>query len=148
MANGFGNVYVFNLYVENMTAFNLNGQGPAGTIAGPVETSTPPYEPQQLVVSRTNLTQSQLSSPLFVQGSNDITVDYLGQAWKGTVVIGTQPALQYDLWLYIGYQVAFLFDTVGNMIPQSGPGGTLTLVPTAASDKGNDAPLGGGGGKE
>lgn len=135
MANGFGNVYVFNLYAEAMTAFNLNGQGSAGKIGAPVSTSTPPYVPSQLVVSRTNLNQGQLSSPLFVQGANTINVNYLGQSWQGTVNIPTQPGLQFDLWLYVGYQIAFLFDTQGTMIPQSGPGGSLSLTPTSLGDE-------------
>lgn len=125
----YGNVYIFNLYVESMTAFNLNQQGSAGTIAAPVKTTTPPYAPQQLVVARTNLTFDQLNSPLFVNGDNQISVNYGGEVWKGTVNIPgpPSPSLQADLWLYIAYQQAFLFDTTGTMIPQQS-GGTIAEV--------------------
>jgi hypothetical protein len=131
----YGNVYIFNLYIESMTQFNLNGQGSAGTIAAPVKTTTTPYAPQQLVVARTNLTQSQLNSPLFVTGANNILVNYGGEAWKGTVTIPDppSPSLQADLWLYIAYQTAFLFTTDGKMIAQQGPGGGASLTSTSSA---------------
>lgn len=116
MANGFGDVYVFNLYVSNITRIGLNGQDSAGTIAAPTPTSKYPYQPSQLAISRTNLTVSQLSSSLFVQGDNTLTVNYFGESWTATITIGDKikSGLQYDLWLYVCYQTAWLFDTFGN----------------------------------
>jgi hypothetical protein len=116
MAGGFGNVYVFNLYVENILKVNLNGQGTAGSIIAPAQTTKPPYAPQQIVVSRTNLNQDQLNSPLFVQGSNTITVDYYMESWTAAVTIDpvNQSALQNDLWIYLCYQTAWLLDTTGD----------------------------------
>jgi len=117
MAGGFGNVYVFNLYVEDIISFTLNGQNSAGKIVCPSAVTTKtPYSPQQLPVSRTNLNKSQLNSSLFVQGNNSMTVDYLGQSWTATVTIPVQPALQLDLWLYVAYQQAWLFDTSGDLL--------------------------------
>lgn len=122
----YGNVYVFNLYVESMTAFALNNQGSAGTIAAPVKTTTPPYVPQQLIVARTNLTVGQLNGPLFVNGANSVLINYGGETWSGTITIPgpPNPSMQADLWVYIAYQQAFLFDTSGTMIPQQGAGAT------------------------
>jgi hypothetical protein len=118
----FGNVYVFNLYVEDMVQFGLNNQGSVvkKPVASPQKTTDPPYAPSQVVVARTNLTQDQLNTPLFVNGPNDILVGYGTDLWKGTVTIPHPPApsLSADLWLYVGYRKAFLFDTVGNMMPQ------------------------------
>jgi hypothetical protein len=132
----FGNVYIFNLYVESMTQFNLNGMGSAGSIAAPVNTTKPPYVPAQLMVGRTNLTVDQLNSPLFVNGANNILVNYGGENWKGTVTIPgpPSPSMQADLWLYIAYKTAFLFTTDGKMIPQQGPGGGAPLTSTGGND--------------
>lgn len=134
----YGNVYIFNLYVESMTQFNLNGQGSAGSIAAPLKSTTPPYAPQQLVVARTNLTINQLNAPLFVIGANNISVNYGGEVWQGTVTIPSppNPSLQADLWLYIAYQTAFLFDTSGTMIPQQGAGGVANLKSTGDAASG------------
>jgi len=131
----YGNVYIFNLYVESMTQFNLNGQGSAGSIAAPVKTTTVPYAPQQLAVARTNLTINQLNSPLFVIGANNISVNYGGEVWQGTVTIPQppNPSLQADLWLYVCYEKAFLFDTSGTMIPQQGAGGVANLQSTSSA---------------
>jgi len=165
----FGSVYVFNLYVENMTALGINVLVSAGAINAPVSTTTPPYVPQQLAVTRTNLFKSQLTSPMFVDGANTVSCFFsTGQNFSGTVTIPDPPALSNDLWLYIAVTqdnppgvlngIAFLFDTVGNMLPQIGPGtvgGAAILKSGAgealteqgpASDKGHEPPLGGGGG--
>jgi hypothetical protein len=167
MTAPFGNVYIFNLYVEGITAIGLNNQPvTGGTIAGPLVSTTPPYVPQQLSISRTNLNQGQLNSALFVQGMNTITVDVPGQSWTGKLNIDpvAAPALAFDMWLYVATVtqesgllagIMMLFDTQGHMLPQSGPGGILTLSSSGASssddtppseDKGSNPPLGGGGG--
>jgi len=116
MANGFGDVYIFNLYVSDITKISLNGQNSAGAINAPSPVSPIPYEPRQLMVSRTNLNANQLNSSLFVQGDNTVTVDYFGQSWTTTITISdqTKTSLQNDLSLYICYQTAWLLDTFGN----------------------------------
>jgi hypothetical protein len=115
MAGGFGNVYIFNLYAEEVTAFGLNGQPmSAGSIPGPAETTKPLYVPQQIIVSRTNLYKNQLNAPLFIQGDNSFTVDYQGQNWQGTVNIDPGTALSFDFWFYITFQTGWLLDTLGH----------------------------------
>lgn len=143
----YGNVYIFNLYINPVNQFNLNSQGSAGSIAAPAKTTTPPYAPQQLVVARTNLTVDQLNSPLFVVGANSISVNYGGQMWQGTVTIPSppNPSLYADLWLYVCYQKAFLFDTNGTMIPQQSSDGSATL--RAVGSEGNDVDGESGGGE-
>jgi hypothetical protein len=150
-----GNVYVFNLYVAAVTQFSTNGQASAGTIAAPASSTAAPYTPAQLVVPRTQYPANTLTSTMFAQGKNTMTVDFnTGQSFSGTVVIPDVPALNFDLWLYIAVAtdvtpgtlngIALLFDTTGMMIPQSGPGGTLTLEisgGSAATDRDNKPPL-------
>jgi hypothetical protein len=122
-SNQFGNVYIFNLYSVPVSKFNLNGQGSAGAIKAPSAASAAPYTPQQLVVARTNQTSNQLDSPLFVVGDNQITVNYQGQNWKGTINIPSNIPLQSDLWLYLAFGQMFLFLTTGEIVPQVGGGG-------------------------
>jgi len=113
-SGAFGNVYVFNLYVEEVMAFGVNNVPmSAGSIAAPATTTKPLYVPQQLVVTRTNLFKSQLTSPMFVQGNNPFMVEYNGQNWQGTANLST--ALSFNYWLYLCYQTAWLFDTIGGM---------------------------------
>jgi len=117
----FGNVYVFNLYADNMSALNLNGMGSAGSVGAPTRSSNPPYAPRQMVVARTNLNRDQIDYPLFVNGNNDLSVNFSGESWRGAISIPSPPqiTLQADLWLYIGYQNAFLFDTSGALLQSS-----------------------------
>lgn len=117
MADGYGNVYIFNLYVEEITKFNLNDQGSAGSIIAPSQNTKPLYVPQQIAVSRTALPLNNLNSPLFVQGKNVFTADYLGQNWSGVANIDPTifPALNFDLWLYVAFQTAWLLDTFGHL---------------------------------
>jgi hypothetical protein len=133
-SNQYGNVYVFNLYSVPVSKFNLNGQGSAGTIKAPSATSAAPYTPQQLVVARTNQTSDQLDGPLFVVGANQITVNYQGQNWKGTISIPNNIPLQTDLWLYLAFGQMFLFLPNGEIVPQTSGGGGL-----ATSEAGNTA---------
>ncbi len=114
----FGNVYVFNLYADNMSALNLNGMGSAGSVGAPTRSSDPPYAPAQLIVPRTNLNQQQIDYPLFVNGSNDLSFNFGGESWRGEISIPSPPQIpiQADLWLYICYRKAFLFDTTGNLL--------------------------------
>ncbi len=109
MADTYGSVYVFNLYVENITKLVLNGQGSAGSINAP---GAAPYTPNNLAVLRSPLTVHNLQDPQFVQGDNSVTVDVLGQSWSGTLNIDPvqAPALTQDLWLY----VATVTDNTGN----------------------------------
>ena len=118
MSDGYGNVYIFNIYSENIAKFNLNDQGSAGTIVAPSKTATKsPYQPQCISVSRTALPKANITSPLFVQGNNEFTVDYLGQNWTGTANIDPTiwPALNTDLWLYVFFQMAWLLDPMGHL---------------------------------
>ncbi len=134
----YGNVYIFNLYPDTASLTDLNGQGPAGSIAAPTKGSSTPYwEPQQAVVARTNLDLEQLSSPLFVNAgaageSNTLSINYGGQAWRAHVQIPNppDPQLESDLWLYLAYEQAFLFNSVdGQLIPAPGnPGGAIPLT--------------------
>jgi hypothetical protein len=116
----FGNVYIFNLYVEGISAFDLNGQGSIGRTGSPTRSGDPAYSAPQLVGMRTNLNTAQLNSPLFVNGQNQISINYGGDRWSGSVTIPGPPQLspQADLWLYIGYKVALLFDSTGNLLNQ------------------------------
>ena len=129
----FGNVYIFNLYTETGSLTDLNGQGsPAGPVDGPAKGTTAPYYvPQQAVVGRTNLHIDQLTSPLFVnQGGpmdevNTLTINYGAQVWRaaGTIPDPPTPTLETDLWLYLAYHQAFLFNaTNGALIPAPGGG--------------------------
>jgi hypothetical protein len=118
MANGIGNVYVFNLYVQNVTSFTVNGQASAGTIVAPSQTTKALYVPQQLVVPRTPYPKQDVNSSLFAQGENDFTVDFPYQNWTGSLTIDTTwPALNFDLWLYVTFQAAWLLDTFGHFQP-------------------------------
>jgi hypothetical protein len=152
----FGKVYVFNLYVEDMASLNLNNQlASAGTISSPDPGTKPPYTPQQLVVPRTNLTPAQLTgTPLFCNGPNSIAVNYGGEQWTGTITIPgpPDPAMKADLWLYICYKKAFLFETSGTMIPQQSAGGVAELSGGGASGAATlfvrKGPKGGGGAKK
>lgn len=115
----YGNVYIFNLYLEEIFISNLNGMGPLGSVASPSRsTNNPRYIPGQLAAQRTNLTLSQLDSPLFVLGENQLTINSAGESRNCRVSIPSppDPSLQADLWLYIGYREAFLFDTTGNLL--------------------------------
>ncbi|HEV7642391.1 MAG TPA: hypothetical protein VGO50_00490 [Pyrinomonadaceae bacterium] len=114
----YGNVYIFNLCAEEMFISNLNGMGPLGSVASPLRSTNPPYVPQQLIASRTNLTLQQLNSPLFVIGENQLTINFAGESRLCRVSIPSppNPPLQADLWLYIAYRQAFLFDTAGNLL--------------------------------
>jgi hypothetical protein len=129
----YGNVYVFNLYTESASLTDLNGQGsPGGPIAPPAKGAGPYWVPQQAgPIGRTNLELTQLSSPLFVNrgGSldqfNTLSVNYGGQAWRVHLTIPDppDPNLESDLWVYLAYQQAFLFNAVdGSLIPPPGPG--------------------------
>jgi hypothetical protein len=134
----YGNVYIFNLYNDVANLTQLNGQGPAGSaIAAPTKGSTSPfYAPQQTVIARTNLMLSQLNSPLFVNEQNagevnTLTINYGGQGWnaKVSIPVPPQPRLETDLWLYLAYQQAFLFDsTTGGLIEQPGGKQAIDLV--------------------
>jgi hypothetical protein len=123
----FGNVYVFNLYVEDMAALQVNNLGTAGTIAAPQLTNS--YVPSQLKVARTNIPVDDLDSPIFTLGDNSIRVNYGGESWVGVINIPSppDPAMKADLWLYICYKKAFLFETSGTMLPQNGEGGAAGL---------------------
>jgi hypothetical protein len=132
-SNLYGNVYVFNLYSVPVSKFNLNGQGSAGTIKAPSASSAAPYTPPQLVVARTNQTVSQLDGPLFVVGANQITVNYQGQNWGGTISIPNNIPLQTDLWLYLAFGQMFLFLPNGEIVPQTGGGGLQATKGGAAS---------------
>jgi hypothetical protein len=136
----YGTVYVFNLYSTSASITQLNGQGPAGkAIPAPTKgTAAPYYAPQQTSVPRTNLQISQLNEPLFVNEQNpgevnELTINYGGQAWKAKLAIPVppDPTLEADLWLYLAYQQAFLFNsTDGAVIRQ--PGGAVSADLVAA----------------
>ncbi len=147
----FGNVYVFNLYVEEITQFNVNSMGSAGTVVSPVKgTASPFYAAQQVVVPRSNLlpTQLQPGQVVFCNGANSILVGYEEGPWTGTVTIPAPPSppMDADFWLYVCYKTAFLFDTFGKMVPQGGPSltsrsveddessGMIVLSPASAED--------------
>jgi hypothetical protein len=125
----YGSVYIFNLYNDAASLTQLNGQPVGGSIPAPVKgTAAPFWAPQQYAIARTNLTLDQLDSPLFVNQHSDgevnsLTVNYGGQGWNAKVSIPNPPSprLETDLWLYLAYQEAFLFDsTTGALIPQPG----------------------------
>ena len=119
MADGYGDVYCFNLYSEAVKSFNVNGQGSAGEIAGVEKGSSKPFwNPPQLVVSRTNLESSQLNSPLFVKGKNTIRINYLGRSAEVTIEVPGSPQspLDQDLWLYCGWHSAMLFLPTGELL--------------------------------
>jgi hypothetical protein len=122
-----GNVYVFNLYVENASSFGVNEQGSAGTISAP---SGPPWTPSALVVPRTNAPRDQLTSPMFAVGDNDIGINYAGQDWMGVVNIPAPPDVRFedDLWLYLAYAQAFLFKSTGELLPDPRSGGAISLT--------------------
>jgi hypothetical protein len=125
MAETFGNVYVFNESGANITAFILNNVGSAGSIAGLSEATTPPYEPFQLAVGRTNLLKEQLDSPLFVEGANSIVVVIEGENWAFTITIPPPPGgpgLALDLLLHIYFYAkkAILLDNIGNILDEAG----------------------------
>lgn len=130
----YGSVYIFNLYREAVTVTALNGLGPGGSIAAPAKgTSAPYYAPQQTSLGRTNLTIKQLTAPLFVNGPeiNKLTLNYGGQAWEADVFIPEppNPPLETDLWLYLAYKEAFLFDSSnGAIILQPGGKQSIELV--------------------
>jgi len=140
-SNVYGNVYVFNLYSVPVSKFNLNGQGSAGTIKAPSASSAAPYTPQQLVVARTNQTSDQLDGPLFVVGANQITVNYQGQNWKGTISIPNNIPLQTDLWLYLAFGQMFLFLPNGEIVPQTSSGGGGLQATSGANDSAVSARL-------
>jgi hypothetical protein len=130
----YGNVYIFNLYHETATLSQLNKQGTSAKIAPPTKgTSAPYYAPQQASLERTNLTINQLNAPLFVNGPelNELTINYGGQAWSAKVLIPPPPSppLETDLWLYLAYKLAFLFDSsTGGIILQPGDKQSIDLV--------------------
>lgn len=128
----YGSVYIFNLYPDTASLTDLNGQGGVGSIAAPTKGSSAPYyAPQQVSVTRTNITLDELNGPAFVNAGrggspevNTLSVNYGGQAWQAKVQIPNppDPQLEADLWLYLAYQQAFLFNaTDGQLIP--GPSG-------------------------
>jgi hypothetical protein len=113
-----GNTYIFNLYSVPANV-NLNYQGRAGTIPAPSKNAPAPYTPSQIVVPRTSLNQEQLSGQIVMcQGQNDIAIDG-GQRKQVTVVVPPPPAppLEDDLWLYLAYEEAYLFNSRGVLIP-------------------------------
>ncbi len=145
----FGNVYVFNLYLESVNALNLNGtSASAGTIAAPASSTTPPWTPQQIKVARTNLMPGQLqpNQVLFCNGPNNVSISYDEGPWFGKVTIPSPPSptMDSDLWLYIGYQKLFLFDTTGRLWDESPLASASGKAEEAApaEDKGGQAPLG------
>lgn len=131
MADGWGNVYVFNLYGSPVSGFNLNSQGSAGTV--PIPDKTKGYTPSNIAVERTNLEVGQLTSPLFVNGSNSFTVNYSGTNWSGSVTIpglGEFPS-EADFVLYLAYDKAFLFSASGTFVPQPTADGAVVLTKDA-----------------
>jgi len=117
----FGNVYVFNEDILNITAFNLNDQGSTGMIEGLSEETTPPYQPYQLVVARTNLDREQLTSPLFVEGPNDVLIGLEGgyiRDFTITIPPPSQAPLESDLLLHIYGGKAILLNIVGNILEE------------------------------
>jgi hypothetical protein len=130
----YGSVYIFNLYREAITVTELNGQGSGAKIAAPAKgTSAPYYAPQQTSLGRTNLTIKQLNEALFVNAPelNKLTLNYGGQAWGAEVLIPEppNPPLETDLWLYLAYKEAFLFDSSnGAIILQPGGKQSIELV--------------------
>lgn len=158
----YGSVYIFNLYSAPVASITLNGMPKsAGTIDAPAKGSASPfYTPPQTVVLRSNLQQSQLDpsqAPVFINGTNTLTINYSGDSWTGTIDIPKPPGLPYakDLWLYIAYQQMFLFRAEdGSIIPQpsggmlqgaKGGGGTSLSAPlTKQSGSGRGASKGAG----
>lgn len=119
----FGTVYVFNLYDQPASLKDLNGNGPPANapIAPPQKGNQAPYwTPSQAGVSRTNLNLSQLEDPLFVQAPdvNSLRIDYGGQNWLAhvTIPLPPHPNLETDLWLYLAYQQAILFDSADGSV--------------------------------
>jgi hypothetical protein len=114
-----GNVYVFNLYSEPAMV-NLNTQGMPAMI--PATSSSSSYVPSPTVVPRTNLSRDQLGGQtLFCLGDNDIVVSYGTGMWRTSVTIPAppNPPLEQDLWLYLAYRNAFLFNSDGVLIGTS-----------------------------
>src|SRR5258708_6163629 len=111
----FGNVFVFNLCSESVT-LRLNGQGSVGSIAYPSPRSG--YAPSSLTVGRTNLTRSQLNSPLFAMGDNFLEIQTGGLLWQGNITIPAPPRvpLQSDLGLYLAYKRGVLVNFISREI--------------------------------
>lgn len=104
-----GNVFVFNLFVEEASSVNLNGMS-AGRIGGAVNNS-----PQNLSVSR--VLNASESPGHFFNGTNSIAINYPSGTFILTVRIdGNQFPLSQNLSLYIAQNKAFLLSQYGAVV--------------------------------
>ena len=117
----FGTVYVFNIYSAKIVSLSVNDQSFTTPIEPPIRSNTAdsPYTPFSVPVPRTNLTAGQLNGPKFVNGVNNITIHYEGDNGKLQIKIPAPPELplESDLWLYLSYKHASLYETTGTPLP-------------------------------
>jgi len=136
--NGFGNVYMFNIWQAPITKVTLNGTDLAsGAMDAPSKDSKPPFVPNQAVAPRTDEDEARHAGGCFMIGDNKLTIYFESTSWNATVQLPPQAdyPLQDNFFIYIAFEQLYLFDNNGKNITQPPDGAPFA----AAAAEGDNA---------